>query len=107
MTTRHAIVLLGLLGFTPAAAAQDFRIEDAAAARLLARRLLRKFGTQALRVRIVGGEPRRNLADECLVGIPVRALHNGRRRARPSGGGSWQWSVAERIVPWWISLPDM
>src|SRR5580700_8843818 len=34
MTTRHAIVLLGLLGFTPAAAAQDFRIEDAGAARL-------------------------------------------------------------------------
>ena len=28
MTTRHAIVLLGLLGFAPAAAAQDFRIED-------------------------------------------------------------------------------
>ena len=28
MTTRHAIVLLGLLGFVPAAAAQDFRIED-------------------------------------------------------------------------------
>ena len=34
MTTRHAIVLLGLLGFAPAAAAQDFRIEDAGAARL-------------------------------------------------------------------------
>jgi len=34
MTTRHAIVLLGLLGFAPAAAAQDFRIEDNGAARL-------------------------------------------------------------------------
>jgi hypothetical protein len=34
MTTRHAIVLLGLLGFAPAAAAQDFRIEDSGAARL-------------------------------------------------------------------------
>ena len=34
MITRHAIVLLGLLGFAPAAAAQDFRIEDSGAARL-------------------------------------------------------------------------
>src|SRR5580698_2420919 len=34
MITRHAIVLLGLLGFAPAAAAQDFRIEDDGAARL-------------------------------------------------------------------------
>src|ERR1700719_82985 len=34
MTTRHAIVLLGLLGFARAAAAQDFRIEDSGAARL-------------------------------------------------------------------------
>src|SRR5277367_6232592 len=34
MTTRHAIVLLGLLGFVPAATAQGFRIEDAGAARL-------------------------------------------------------------------------
>ncbi|HMG79170.1 MAG TPA: hypothetical protein VK591_10825 [Xanthobacteraceae bacterium] len=34
MTTRHAIVLLGLLGFVPAAAAQGFRIEDSGAARL-------------------------------------------------------------------------
>jgi len=34
MITRHAIVLLGLLGFVPAAAAQDFRIEDSGAARL-------------------------------------------------------------------------
>ena len=33
MTTRHAIVLLGLLGFAPAAAAQDFRIDDVGAAR--------------------------------------------------------------------------
>src|SRR4029077_710551 len=34
MATRHAIVLFGLLGFVPAAAAQDFRIDDAGAARL-------------------------------------------------------------------------
>jgi hypothetical protein len=34
MTTRHALVLLGLLGFAAAAAAQDFRIQDDGAARL-------------------------------------------------------------------------
>ena len=31
MMTRHAIVLLGLLGFVPAAAAEDFRIQDVSA----------------------------------------------------------------------------
>jgi hypothetical protein len=34
MTSWHAIVLLGFFGFAPAAAAQDFRIEDSGAARL-------------------------------------------------------------------------
>src|ERR1700719_103367 len=34
MIMRHAIVFVGLLGFVPAAAAQDFRIENAGAARL-------------------------------------------------------------------------